>query len=46
MYMHHLLVLTPACFWHAGKQIVVQYIPEAAYNIKFPAAQNAFVPLQ
>jgi RNA-binding protein 39 len=30
----------------AGKQIVVQYIPEAAYNIKFPAAQNAFVPLQ
>jgi RNA-binding protein 39 len=30
----------------AGKQIVVQYIPEAAYHMKFPAAQTAVTPLQ
>lgn len=29
-----------------GKQIVVQYIPESAYYVKFPAAQGAIAPLK
>ena len=30
----------------SGKKIVAQYIPEAAYHIKFPAAVATLVPLQ
>lgn len=29
-----------------GKQIVVQYIPESAYHIKFPGTQAAVTPLK
>lgn len=29
-----------------GKQIVVQYIPESAYYVKFPGAQTAVTPLK
>ena len=33
-------------FSPAGKQIVVQYVPEAAYHIKFPETQAAITPLK